>query len=204
MVITEFTPTPPYPERIVGPDTFTGAPRSRDSRPHLTDIIRDMAEAIGRGKGRSGDPITEEELNWYAAGGWLWEHVWDMAHREAVVDGTLWSPGEVELDGIVGTPDRLRVDEDGGLVVVELKTRWASARKFDDLEKWYWQELSQIAGYAKMVGTVHSELHVFYVAGNWQPPIPTARCARIEWTERELEERWGGIVGHARRKGWLK
>lgn len=204
MILTSFTPTPPYPERILGPDALDHPARSRDHRPHLTDILRDLADSIGRGKGDGKGDTSEDDLNWYASGGWLWEQVFNLAHSAAIADGTMWSPGEMECEGIVGTPDRLTIHPEHGLTVVELKCRWASARKFDDLEKNYWMELSQIQGYCYMNSTLHADLHVFFVAGDWRPPIPQARSVHIEFTEREVVDNWNMLRKHAVRKGWLR
>ena len=204
MILTPFTPTPPYPERILGPDALDHPPRSRDHRPHLTDILRDLADSIGRGKGDGKGGTSEGDLNWYASGGWLWEQVFNLAHSAAIADGTMWSPGEMECEGIVGTPDRLRIDPDLGLVVIETKCRWQSVSKFDSFEKNYWIELAQVLGYCYMNSTRFAEMHIFYVAGNWRPPVPQARSVMIELTERELVDNWRMIKSHAIRKGWLK
>jgi hypothetical protein len=186
-----------YPQRIIAPYNAT-----RSHGVHLTDIIRDMAAAIGKSKGDG--TTTEDDLDWYASGGWLWERVWDRAHRESIQDGSVYCPGEIELDGIVGTPDRVRIEDGGDLTLIELKSRWSSAYKFDSLEKNYWQELMQIQSYCQMVQTTHAELCVFFVAGNWRPPVPCARAVGLEWTERELVDNWSAVTGHARRRGWIK
>lgn len=202
MIVTPYPPNHLIP-LFHGPEPITGdSARSSDSRPHLTDILRDLAAAIGKGKDR--DAISEEELNRYAAGGWIWEHAFDQALAAAVDNGQMWSPGEVECEGIVGTPDRLRIGDHGELRVQELKARWQSSRKFDDLERNYWIELAQIMSYCYMNSTRYADLHVFYVAGDWRPPVPVQRSAALEFTERELRENWDMVVGHAKRKGWLQ
>jgi hypothetical protein len=185
-----------YPSRIVPPYNST-----RSTGVHLTDIIRDMAASIGKSKGDGS--TTEDDLEWYASGGWLWERVYDLVHREAVQDGSVYCPGEIELDGIIGTPDRIRIEPDGDRTLIELKSRWSSAYKFDSLEKNYFQELTQIQSYCHMEQITRAELCVFFVAGNWRPPVPCARAVRLEFTERELEENWEMVRGHAQRKGWL-
>lgn len=191
-----------YPARILGPVSDFSHTRSK-GKPHLTDIIRDLAAAIGKSKGDGS--ISEEDLNWYSAGGWMWEHIWNLAHQKAVAAGEyeILSPGEIELDGIVGSPDRIKVLPDGTMILVELKCRWASVRKFEALETNYWQELCQIKSYCRMLETTHAELSVFFVAGDWRPPTPTARSVSIEFTERELDENWLSIKNWARKKGWI-
>jgi hypothetical protein len=169
----------------------------------LTDIIKSLAADIGKSKGR-GD-ISEDDLNHYATVGWLFEHVFDMAFARAMSadERSIVSPGEVELNGVVGTPDRIRVEEDGSLTVIDTKARWMAARKFDELETYFWQEIFQVRSYCKMVGSTTAELHVIFVGGNWRPPTPIIKGVRMEFTEREIDEGWQSILGQARRKGWL-
>jgi hypothetical protein len=192
-----------YIGRVLGPPPDDNLPRSSNGKPHLTDIIRDIALSIGKSKGR-GD-INDDDLNHYAMGGWCWEHLWDMAFKEAFTgdDRTIYQPGEYELDGIVGTPDRIRIEPDGTLTLIELKARWMSAYKFDSLEINFWQELTQIKSYQKMTGASRAELHAFFVAGNWRPPTPIAKGVLLDFTDREIDENWSQIVGWARKKGWV-
>jgi hypothetical protein len=190
-----------YISMVRGPEPDDGLPRSHDHRPHLTDIIRDLAAAIGKSKGNGS--ISEEDLNAYAAGGWTFEYLWDMAFNKALQDGSIVQPGEYELNGIVGTPDRIRVEDDGELTVIEIKVRWMSAYKFDQLETYFWQETMQVKSYCALVGTTHAELICFFICGNWHPPTPIAKGVKLEFTEREIQENWDCIVNHGKRMGVL-
>lgn len=195
LIVTLFTPDPPYPTRIVGPQNDTGSERSGGL--HLSTVLRDIAATIGKSK----DSATDDQLNWYASGGWLWEHIWDMAHAKAIEDGTMTNPGEFSCDGITGTPDRIDWTRPA---VIELKCRWQSIRMFDSLEKNYWQELMQIKSYCWMTGIHEADLIIFYVAGDWRPPVPGVRAANLQFSERELRESWEQVIGHARKRGWLQ
>jgi len=144
--------------------------------------------------------MTQDELSWYAAGGYLWEHVFSMAYKEAVQIRDLVRPDEWERDGIVGSPDALRLND---WTVVELKFRWMSSNKFDALEKWFWLELIQIKGYCAMLGTLRAELWVFFCNGDYRPPRPNVRGVLLEFSEQEVEESWQTILNHAKRRGWL-
>jgi hypothetical protein len=187
-----------YPECISGTPDESGLGRSQGTL-HLSTIYRDMEETAIKGKVASGD-VTEEELAWYGAGGYLWEHVFSQAHHAAVERGDLVRPGEWECDGIVGSPDGLDVVN---WRVVELKFRWMSSNKFDALEKWFWLELVQVKGYCKMVSTLEAELWVFFVNGDYRPPRPTVRGVLLEFNQQEIDESWAMITQHAKRRGWL-
>lgn len=195
MRVTEIE-TLDYPACIIGTPTESGSGRSTGTL-HLSTIYRDMEQAALLARKSEMEP---DELAWYAAGGYLWEHVFSMAHREAVMRGELVRPDEWELDGIVGSPDAIRLTD---WMLIELKFRWMSSNKFDQLEKWFWLELIQIKGYCKLVGTQQAELHVFFCNGDYRPPRPTARGVRLEFSEQEIEESWSTIVNHAKRRGWL-
>jgi hypothetical protein len=200
----------PYPECIQGPASETGEGRSQGTL-HLSAIYRDMEEqALLRKRlgditedellrKRSGD-ITEDDLSWYGAGGFLWEHVFSMAHREAIASHALVRPGEWELDGIVGSPDGI---DTINWRVIETKFRWMSSNKFDQLEKYFWLELVQVKGYCKMIHTTEAELWVFFCNGDYRPPRPVVRGKLLEFNDQEIEESWRMIVGHAQRRGWL-
>ena len=195
MIVTQFTPNPPYPERILGPQSITGHKRSPGL--HLTDIIRDIAATAGLGK----DSAEQDDLEWYASGGWLWERCWDLAHADAITTGTIINPGEFSCDGVVGTPDRLDTES---WELWELKCRWMAAWKFQQLEKYFFLEIMQCKSYCHMVGATVCNLCVFFIAGDWRPPVPKCECVKLEFTERELTENWNQVISHSRKKGWLQ
>ena len=197
MIVTDISADliPPYPERIRSEADELGLERSPGL--HLSQIIDDLEHAI-RPKDEWCD---EEELAFYAAGGFLWEKVFARCHADSIMNGDIIRPGEFTLDGIIGSPDLIRVSD---WTILECKHPWKSVRKFDDhLEKYFWKWVTQVACYAKMIGTNTAEIHAYFVCGDWRPPIPQTRSIRLEFTDRELDERWFMVRSHAQRKGWL-
>lgn len=197
MLVTELD-TSQYPHCITGTPTESHSKRSTHTL-HLSRIYRDLEEQALLKRHREAAP---DELDWYAAGGYLWEREFSAMHADAVTDGNpdLVRPDEFEMDGITGSPDVIRVNE---WRVVELKFRWMSAHKFDQLEKWFWTELVQVKGYCKLIGSQTAELVVFFVNGDYCPPRPMVRGVLLEFTEQEIEESWRMIKNHAQRRGWL-
>lgn len=188
--------TSDYPHCIEGTPTESHGKRSRNTL-HLSTIYRDMeVEALLARK----NDITEEELSWYGAGGFIWEHVFSAGYKEAVMAGDIVRPDEWEMDGIVGSPDLIRVSD---WTLLELKFRWMSARKFDQLEKYFWLELVQVKGYLKMIGALRAELYVFFCNGDYRPPRPCVRAVGLTFSQQEIDESWSVIIRHAQRKGWL-
>ncbi len=195
MNVTDISNEAGYPDCLEGPTNCNNEPRSTGTL-HLSTIYRDIHETLA-----PREPIPEEDLAFYAAGGWLWERIWDLAHLDAIKRDLVIRPGEFERDGIVGSPDSLDLDK---IRLIELKCRWMSSKKFDHLEKYFWYELLQIRGYLAMLGWTEAELHVMFLCGDWRPPVPCVRSVLLEFTKREVEEAWSQITSHARRRGWLK
>lgn len=184
-----------YPRCLYPGDSPTG-PRSPGV--HLTDILRDMAKVANMGEDKSG--FLQEELEWFAGPGFLWERIWDQAHAEQMADGTIVSPGEFYRDGIHATPDRIDWSVPK---VIELKVRWKSSRKFESLERNFWVEIAQLKSYCAMTGIMEGDLVVFFIAGHWQPPVPEVKGVHLTFTELELEETWQQVLSHAKWRGWL-
>jgi hypothetical protein len=192
MIVTPFDGG--YPERLQSQADAEGLTRSPGL--HLSTIIRAIEQTI-----RPKDEwCTQEELAFFGAGGFMWERVFSMAHRDAVETGDLVRPGEFDLDGVAGSPDMIRISD---WTLIETKATWRGLRKWESLEKNFWSWLVQTKGYCKMIGSNVCEIHCFFVAGDWRPPAPCVKSIRIEYTDRELEENWSMITKFAESRGWL-
>lgn len=198
MIVTDITDQldPPYPDRFKSEADELGLARSGGL--HLTPIIRDIEHTM---KPRD-EWCTEDELAFFGAGGFLWERVFGEAHRDSVVSGDLVRPGEWSLDGITGSPDLIRQSD---WCLIETKCTWKGLRQWEPLtlERNFWLWVAQVKSYAKMIGTNTAEIHVFFVAGNWRPPVPTVRSLRLKFSDQELDNNWKMIVNHAKNRGWL-
>jgi hypothetical protein len=197
VIVTDISDQTDYPECLRSEADEQGLTRS--SGLHLSQIIRDIENTL---KPRTSEWCTEEELAFFAAGGFMWERCFSLVHRDMVEGGELVRPGEFTLDGITGSPDLLRITNKE-VVLIETKCTWRSVRQWESLEKNFWNWLCQVKSYCRMVGTEVSEIHSFFVAGDWRPPVPCVRSIRLEFKERELEENWKMIVRHAHNRGWL-
>lgn len=194
MIVTDISSETDYPSCLRSQADEEGLTRSGGL--HLTPIIRDIERTIKPQE----DWVSQEELAFFGAGGFMWERVYSIAHRDSVESGDLVRPGEFTLDGVTGSPDLIRVSD---WTLIETKCTWRGLRKWGSLEKNFWSWLTQVKSYALMVGTNVAEIHVFFVAGDWRPPIPCVRSIRLEFTDRELQENWSMILGHAKNRGWL-
>lgn len=203
MIVTDITKSQNYPDCLRSQADEEGLTRSGGL--HLTPIIRAIEEVI-----RPRDEwVSEEELSFFGAGGFLWERVFSAAMADASATGDLVRPGEISLDGITGSPDLIYIPE---MIGIETKMTWKSSRKLDtssapaileSLDKHFWAHKIQCMSYARMFGINDYQLHYFFVAGNWRPPVPCVKAVHMEFTDQELNGNWSMIKKFAVSRGWL-
>lgn len=170
---------------------------------HLSDIYQDINDTIGKSKRKS--ELSQEELDAYRAQGFIWEHVLGDAMAVCLGSDTWVRPGEIQVDGITGSPDLF---DTADMSIVETKATYKSFRKMGDQasglrdEFWIWGV--QMQGYCHMIGTRTSKLYALFVNGDYSKYQPMFRAWQFEWSGQELKENWMMLIGHAKRKGWLK
>lgn len=131
----------------------------------------------------------------------LWAEVgfmWETLLSKTLAEHCSARPGEIELDGVVGSPDGY--DQDTG-VLDEYKATWKSIKNAHPKDIWKW--LVQVKGYCKMLGTTIVRFHVFYVMGDYRGSGPLYRSYLFSFTQREVDENWDMLINHAKSKGWL-
>jgi len=180
---------------------------------HVSELIGEAARRTGILLGKE----DEGELDWTLAR-------YRMAHGEdvavmyptaiyRVAMGLAWEKwygpqhpeinfhdiGELTRGRIIGSPDGLQFDRDGG-IVHEIKLTWKSSRS--DREEpthrlsteWMW--LSQIKAYCAMAShaiqqpVTRGRLHVFWVCGNYKGSGPQAKQYDLNFTSDEVEANW--------------
>lgn len=119
------------------------------------------------------------------------------------MEGIAWSendnvvrPGEIELDGVVASPDGLAVGRLGdaqGMWLEEYKVIWAGWDKNPHLS---WYRVSQVKAYLKVLGLDSAVMKVLYPCGNYKPPVPTVKVYRMQFTPQEIEETWRVVVSN--------
>ncbi len=180
----------------------SGVLRSTD-RPHVTQIIRGVLKELGRTKHAEGwDMAIAAEV------GFLWEDIVSHFFAERMVH----RPGEIELDGIVLSPDGLCPDPGFGdlelfppnpnkLVVEEYKATWRSMKRkpTDDL---YW--MCQAKAYCYVLGLDMIDYHILYIMGDYRGSGPQYRTARIVYSQEELVNNWAMILENKERHGGKK
>jgi hypothetical protein len=176
----------------------------RSSGVHVSEIIRSIENEVTKpGKRRPYDSLTSDEkrrMGAYVTGGFAWEEV----IREAVVAMHLASsdrfipPGELELDGIHGTPDWFDTED---WCIEEFKATWRSSRRPITQDFWHWWV--QIRAYCHMLGVRTARLRVFFVNGDYRNSGPQIKMWQATFTPEELIMNWAMLHQHAVEKGWL-
>ena len=183
MILTTITNQPFAPKG-------SGVPRSSawdTGKIHLTDVIRYIQNKLKLDKYRA----IDWDLALAGELGFLWEDVMSyiFGQRMAV------RIGEVERDGIVGSPDGIAVDGNGVLVDEEYKVTWRSSNR-DLTTFWYW--ITQFKSYCTMLDTKSTIIRVFWVNGDYRGSGPQYGSYRADFDDTELRQNWDMIVSHSK------
>ncbi|MEA3349626.1 MAG: hypothetical protein U9Q82_03285 [Chloroflexota bacterium] len=117
--------------------------------------------------------------------GWLWEEALSLAFgQKAAV-----RPGEVELDGIAGSPDG--IDTDGNELIVEEYKCTAARSSKSPADMWRW--MMQVKGYCKMMGAVKCVFRVLHLEF-----VPVYKVWELTFTQGELDENWEAVMNQAK------
>src|SRR5574341_2631862 len=162
---------------------------------HVSQIVKSIMQILAP---KRFDPSSG--LNWEKiTAGWAWEEALGAAFVKLNHD-VIQQFGELERDGITGTPDAYNPSENA---LEEYKATWASAKRdiTDDLF-YHWHLQTQ--AYLHMAGLDTVIFRVFFVNGHYQHPYdPCWKSWRITYEPRELENNWAMLMRHAVKKGWL-
>jgi len=164
---------------------------------HLSDVLDSLEEEVFKIKrpARSwgeGDTICMDT-------GFLFEEALSYAMSDSMAERL---DSEVELDGILGSPDGIRFETDPW-TLEEFKATWKSSNNRVE-DNWRW--LTQIKSYLWMIGGGMDTciLRVLYLNGNYKGSGPQYRAYELTFTEPELRSNWKMIKKEARRRGWIE
>ena len=169
-------------------------PRSKGI--HISDLINTMAVRLGH--------YEESEVDDNTRARWQMGHAFERAVVRSLAEfydeaapTRYQSLGELELDGIYGTPDMYDAGDDA---IEEIKLTWMTARRGADDPK-FWRYWVQLKSYCRMANTPLARLHVCYVNGDYgtTTSAPIYRVWERRFTTRELVENWATMRSHAAR-----
>ena len=186
MFVEPFTPDPI--------DPFVGR-GERSAGIHVSSIIDSLLVTIGGEQAKNVGPIEEDSVWGDAATvGFLWEDAMKEAFRVQYLRSAgrvgvdLATPGELEVDGILMTPDD--IESDG--TVVDYKATWKSLTKSPPEAVWKWKV--QLMAYCHAVGSLTAKIVALYQCGDYKPPAPRVVGRRFVFTDREVAVNWAMLV----------
>lgn len=180
----------------VNPDSAVRSPGL-----HVTQIIGDIMARID--PARYGGGLDAADSENFQEAGFLWESILtDALLTKIAFSTTRLRPGELQKDGIVGSPDAVAVDDDI-LTIEEYKCTWKSSRDFDLFDKRFLYWLLQIRAYCYLADTSYARLFVFHINGDYKRFVPSVQAYQLTFTGVELRENWTMLVNTARARGWL-
>jgi len=108
-------------------------------------------------------------------------------------------PGEIEKDGISGSPDGLTYDPERGVIVEEIKCTWMSMKGCPH-DKKFWHWFAQIKAYCYLTDALHGRLHVFFVNGDYRDHREPHFCSwDLEFHRGEIDENWMMLTNQKRK-----
>lgn len=187
---------------------------------HLSGIIDYMATVSGIKKIR--DDLSIEKLELYRSMGFVWERIlpdffmqtelktsrdlirpgeyaWCVECHEpfsSAGEVSVWSTHLMEFpghQGIFATPDAINIRTGA---VEEWKCTWKSMRESEEIgidmaiPVYVWQAKA----YCRLLETTKANIRVFWINGDYKPPIPAAKVYRFEWTEDEIVRHWDNMI----------
>jgi hypothetical protein len=171
----------------------SGVPRTSahdTGKIHLSDVAHFIDHKMKFTKFSQG--AMKWDMNLAAEIGFSWEEVLSRA----LGDRYAARLGEVEVDGIVGSPDGLSANDPyrrSEIINEEYKATWRGVRQTPD-ENWYW--MTQFKSYCYMLGVDTTLVRALHVNGDYKGSGPLYRVHRVQFTDRELRENWELIIRH--------
>lgn len=168
---------------------LTGSGDRTLNKLHLSDIYTDLENTLF-------PKTTTADLNnpLWAEVGFLWEDVLTKSLANHCSD----RPGEIELDGIIGSPDGYDPDT---CILDEYKCTWKSTKNAHPENVWKW--MTQVKGYCKMLNVTTVRFHILYIMGDYRGSGPLYKSYIFSFTQREINENWAMLVNHAKARNWL-
>lgn len=187
-------------EPLVDSKEWSHEVHERTAGCHVSNIIYDLEKDM---KGDDSDKFAdfgEQKLEMYRMVGFLFERaMYDVFMK----DDDITRPGEVKKDGIILTPDALRISDHR---LLETKATWRGMgdglHDIMGIKFWTWWE--QIKAYCHVLGCEEAELWALFMNGDYRTNRgPTLRKIVVGFKKQELAKSWDMLVRRARRKKWL-
>lgn len=175
--------------------------RTGDPRNHVSYVIRRLSIELGHFEDTGGPPsMSLMEV------GSTFEDVVGRALADRWAESTIDAnrdrfvrPGELMLDGLIGTPDLFDVIDDA---MIEVKLTKMSSRHDINSPK-FWKYWVQLMAYCRMFEVTKGRLHIGHINGDYsyRSPDIVYRIWEDDFTITQLKNNWRMLVTNARRFG---
>jgi hypothetical protein len=164
--------------------------QDRTIGPHVSTALKNVMQSLYPARFGDDSKLNQDRLDLGNAMENALADAWAHAEPDRYT-----RPGELEFEGIYGTPDLWDLAE---WATVEIKLTWASSKRAEDIEDtWFWRYWQQLKSYAHMAGMTKGYLVIFFVNGNYSygsdSSGPTGMMWEDEWEPEELAETWDMI-----------
>lgn len=163
----------------------------RSSGTHVSHVIHDLCIRTGVYEERVDAPPHNKLIL-----GTLLEYALRSSYEQSN-PGRYVVPGELELDGLYGTPDLLDT-HDGA--IHEIKMSWLSERHAENPDPRsnpkLWKFWVQLMAYLRMLGLDLGRLEIAFVRGDYKSEDAGYRKWECRFSRRELAENWTMLCRH--------
>ncbi len=188
-----------FPIHLRDADAFP----ARTSGLHLSGVLRAIAQRtaiLKPDKEDLGDLIASHDPYTVCSNGLLMRLIIGYAWEDWMgsrISGMSYHLGEFTLDGIIGTPDGVGIDEsDGSYVLHEFKATFKSSKKHvTESPMWMWQGM----GYLRMMEARYKEpctravYHILHLRGDYSGIDPMYVATEVEFEAAEIMTTWNMI-----------
>lgn len=171
--------------------------RTGDPRAHVSAVVRSLCIKMGHFAPDDEDEGERDYTLMELGSAFERALVTALAERYAQsMPDRYVQPGELELDGLIGTPDLLDLLD---VSVHEIKLTKLSSRQPLDGPK-FWKYWVQLMAYCRMAETTKGFLHVCHLNGDYKENRePDYRVYEVNFTIDELKRNWRMLKVHSER-----
>lgn len=176
--------------------TFEAGP-PRTPGLHVSEVIQSMLRDLD-GKRYGSDDTDQDKARRaiYFEEGFAFERVMEQAFAARRID--ILRPGELEMDGILLSPDGVSLDDGADDEIKYTRKSMPDT----PLGPKFWGWMTQFKAYCRALETDRVRVRGLFVNGDYKHgKVPDYRAWEIRFTKQEIEQNWGAILRHAEEKG---
>lgn len=168
---------------------------------HLSGILGPIAVRQGIYSGIPLTPTEREGRKMSRALGLAWED-WLAPRIARHYPSFEYHLGELSYDGVIGTPDGISYEDDGTILLHEIKRTAYSSKQLDfpteKIVPWMWQCMGYLRMLTEEAGCqcTRAVLHPMFITGDYKTQrYPQYLPTLLEFSWEEIEANWEMVQG---------